>query len=478
MVSLLLIHSAEPLEVSSAYHAMSWVIADGSLDDGIYTVVSDSEIAAVNSDGVLSLRNTNGTFIEVNLNGQPDSLQAYKLREAIYIVASVHAEDPSLNNISYCKYSYAKERLFCPAHHLRSPPTGFVTSTEVDNQNERIFVYVVYEQVHGYLTHYDITNNYEVDLVPLPEGCSCNYTCLESTNQAHGDVTVRCINGTSYLYNVYSGDFFVLLSGVKHVAKSNYKNILLATQPVEELKQDILVAMNATTAKEHASTLLFPGTLASSSNPVSIVGVAVVTVNESSQSEAGYFIRGNNVSYVEIHELGRWYPKIEQSPLPPNVTPVAEKGTYESTIVVECIHANGSSVLVAVKTDDVTQLPVDENGTPQSSVSPSAGTRPPCHNPKPPGRDHSTEKPKPHKPNSNVNTDLEEPTSTSNNADDFEPKSFFYGFVAGVVPPLLIGVVVSIVCCCRRKPRRYNVVKSESSIDQTSHATTCTEMHC
>ena len=464
--SLLLIHSAEPLEVSSTYHNMSGVIADGSLDDGIYTVVSDSEIAAVNSNGVLSLRNTTGTFIEVNLNGQPDSLQAHKLREAIYVVASVHAQDPSLNNVWYCKYSYAKERLFCPAHHLGSPPTGFVTSTEVDNQNERIFVYVVYEQVHGYLTHYDIASDYE-DSVRLPEGCSCNYSCLESTNQAHGDVIVKCTNGTSYLYNVYSGDFVVLLPGVKRVAKSNYKNILLATQPVKEIKQDIFVAMNVTTVEKHASTLLFPGTLASSSNPVSIVGVAIVTVNESSQSEVGYLLRGNNVSYVEIEELRKWYPKIKQSFLLPNVTPVAIKGIYGPTIVVECIHVNGSSVLVAVKADDVPSI-----RTPQLSVTPTTDNPPPgCHNRSKTHRPRPTGKPKndtyPKEPATRSDSD-----GLSNNSIDFEYKSFIYGIcVCLPIIVILTTILVKKYACYIIKRKSHDVENAKDGPDQTRRET-------
>jgi len=469
LLIFLLAYSVTPLNVTVTweYHDLAGIIANYSGEDRTFTVVSDSELVTAHH-GRLSLQNVNGTFGETTLSSQPDSLYAYKIEPALYIVTVTHAPR---NDIHYCRYSYTRQRLHCRASRVSPTSTAaFAISPRITIHNQ-FFVYAVYED-EGYLTHYDVVGNYEVDSVSLPENCVCNSDCLVPVNEPSGQVIVQCEDGTTYLYDLYSVEFLVLPPAVKQVVKSNYQNLYLVAQQAEGLNQDILVEVNITTSSEYASTLPFEGSLASSSNPVSIHDVTVVAVNKTSQVETCYFLRGSEILYFELVKLGT-YPVIKNLSLPLGVTPVAIRGKYGSSIIVEGRNSNGSLLIVIeanIPTAD--EVSPNENVTvnntniseshihPTSTVYLTSTVYPTSCTPSIHHKPHPTNILKP----PNTGTDSKNSTaSTTNHSDDFELMSFVYGLITGLSPLVVIVLVLCLRHYCRRPRQSYDISKKEDS---------------
>lgn len=444
-------YSVKPIHVGWSIHALTEVVADDSADDRKYTVVSDNGIVMVHHS-VLSVQDSNGTLSEVTLAFQPDEIYAYNLTDKLHIVVAAHSEQSSMNEVNHCTYSNPG-RLSCNIFEKYTPPTKFVASVRID-VNDVVTVWAVY-YYEGYLTYHNVIGSYEEHSLQLPENCTCISNCLLPVKEPKGQVIVRCYEGTAYLYDLYSERFIVLPSEVEKVVTSNYRELTFVSKPAEGLHQDIIVETNMVTDKQSAATLPLEGSLANLSNPVSIRDMYIVSVNKTNQSEVFYFIRNNSILYSELNELGI-YPKIEHLPLPPGITLIAFRGSYESSIVVEGTYSNGTLVLVVIeaceqkqRNESVDRMDNDTTNATPVSHNPISHTQPDPHSTEPPSP-CTTAKPE---PTSNAD-DQANPNPTSGSR--LEPSSFVYGVIAGCIPTAVIAVVVVIIL--------YRVMKSKGKM--------------
>lgn len=459
LVMLALFNSVEPIEVSLSYHSATAVVADNGIDDGIFTVVSGTELV-VCLESVLSLRNSSAVISEINLDYQPDEVYAYSIVEEgiIHIVLTVRAdEQSSRDEVAYCVYHYGRGQFYCYSGY-RHPPTtsNFVASTRITDDRQ-VFVYAVYYDDHGNLIYYDVRGGHpQAGPETLPQNCRDNETTLIPVDEPKGRIILQC-NNDSYLYDLYSGDLNVLPPASRKVATSKYRDLVLGTQPAAGLHQDVMVEVNVATDLAKSSARILEGSLANSTNPVRTLGVAVVVVNATSEVEVCFFLRSTGIAYFELTEL-ETSPNIKHLSLPTGVTPIAIRGTYESTVVVEGIN-NGTSVLLVIKA----YIPEPEdinNVTESNSITPSPPTHPTslCT-----PRDHNTEPPT--RPRPRLRTDKPQATGVANNpvnspstgdsSNNFGT-GFGCGMMAGVLITLAIVAIVAILC---------RVTKSRGSID-------------
>lgn len=453
------------VEVLWTYHNSTAFIANGSMGGGIYRVVSDSEMAIIDN-GTLSLRNDDGVFAEAQLpvDHQADELYAYKTVRTLHIVASTRA--PSRNHVTYCKYFYRNQRLFCPTHFSHLGPQFAVAIRATDPFS----VNVVYEE-GGDLVLYNLVYGYEIDRFPFLESCTCtNSNCLNSVAELKGRVMLQC-NGSSHLYDVEREELLTLPLGTELVATSDYQDLIMAVSSDKTLNQDIMVQTNFATNQAQATSLPFKGAPANESNPVKIHHTAVVVVNETIQLEVCYYFRNNEILYfkpVELKNLKpdelRTYPDINYLPLPPDIVSIAYRGRYDSVIVVEVTFGNGSSVLLAIEARIPQDEGINSNGTNAtddtthpSSISP---TSPVCT--ESPSSHVTTTTPMPTK----SLDDSDNPARTSdddqsNNSDLY--KFFILGFIACLIPSIIISILLVIFACRCRRSSGYNPSHEEKN---------------
>ena len=449
LLTFALAYSAQPMKVGWALHPLTEVVADDPADGRKYTVVSDNGIVIAHQS-VLSLQGLNGTLSQVILDFHPDEIRAYNLTSGLHIVAAAHAEQSSVNEVSYCTDRDPGE-LSCNTYERYTPPTIYVVSVRIESYDTVPTVWPVY-YYDDYLTYYNVIGGYEEYSLELPENCTCNSNCLVPVKEPNGRVIVQCYNGIAYLYELYSERFFVLLPEAKQVVTSNYKDLTIVTKTAEGLHQDILVETNMVTDKQSAAALPLAGSLANSSSPVNIRDMAIVSVSKTNQSEVFYFLRNNSILYFKLDELGI-YPEIEILPLPPNITlteaPI--RGSYESSIVVEGIY-NGSLVLVVIEAcEQLRNESVDgmNNTRSNTTLTSTSHTQP---------DPHSTE------PTSPYTTAMPEPTSSADDQTNpaptsgsgLEPASFVYGIIAGCISTVLIAFVVVVIL--------YRIIKSKGKM--------------
>ena len=162
MLVLLMINYVKPIEVRlREYHTGTAMLSDDSIDDGIRTVVSDSESLLIRQ-GMLSLQNSNGVIAANHtLDYQPDKMYGHKVTEEniVHVVMTIHAdEQSSINQVAHCVYSYEQEDFFCPRRSSYTPPTTeFVASVHITH-DDQVSVYAVYFD-NGYLTRHEVTYN-------------------------------------------------------------------------------------------------------------------------------------------------------------------------------------------------------------------------------------------------------------------------------------------------------------------------------
>ena len=446
-----LCYSVQPIHVGWTTHALTEVVANDSADDRKYMVVSDNGIV-VARNSVLSVQDSNGTLSEVSLSFRPDEIYAHNLTDTLHVVAAAHEEQSSINEVDYCTYSNLGQ-LSCNIFERYTPPTRFVVSLRID-EHDAVTVWAVY-YYEGYLTYHNVIGGYEEYFLQLPENCTCISDCLAPVKEPNGRVMVRCDDGTVYLYELYSERFFVMPPEVEQVVTSNYRELTFVSKPAEELHQDIIVETNMVTDKQSAATLPLAGSLANSSNPVYVRDMCIVSVNRTNQSEVLYFLRNNSILYFELDELGI-YPEIKYLPLPPTITQIAVKGSYESSIVIEGVYMNGSLVLLVIEACE--QQRRNESVAEMDYNTTNINATPTSHNPisYTQSDPHSTEPPSPcttakPEPTSNVDNQASpDPTSCDSK---FEPASFAYGIIAGFIPTAAIAVVVVIFL--------YRIMKSK-----------------
>ena len=435
------------IKVGWTIHALTDVIPD--TDDRKYTVVSGNKII-VARQSVLSLHNLNGTLSEVTLDFPLDEIYAYNLISGLHVIVAAHAEQSTLDEVSHCTGDRDSGQLSCNRYERYTPPTTFVVSIRIVD-NSTVTVWAVYYE-NDYLTYYNVIGGHEQHSLKLPENCTCSSNCLTSVKEPKGRVIIQCLNGTAYLYELYSERFFVLPPEVKQVVTSNYKDLTIVTKPAEGLHQDILVEINMTTDMESAAALPLAGSLANSSSPVNIQDMAIVSVNKTTLSEIFYFLRNNKVFYFNVDKLGI-YPEIEYLPLPPDITLIGIRGCYESSVVIEGIFSNGSLVLLVIEAQPGNK---SSDGMDCNNTGSNTTPLPTSHTLDPP---HSTESPSPctiakPKPTNTVN-DQVNPAPISE-CSRLEPASFAYGIIVGCIPTVVIAFVVVIIL--------YRITKSKGKL--------------
>ena len=458
-LTLALVNCAKSIEVLWAYHKASAIVA-ANLLDGIFTAVSDNEIL-ICRQGVLSLWNSSGVISKIRLNRQPDKIYAHEVteEEIIHIVMSTYTnEQSSTNEVTYCAYYYAYERFSCRGNNRYTLPTAtdqFAASL-LTTDHGQAYAYAVYI-TNDYLTRYDVIDHQERHHVS-PRDCSSSNITLIPVDEPKGRVIVQCDGGNTYLHDLYSGNFFVLPPDARRVATSKYRELMLATQPSKGLHQDLIVEVNMATELDNSSVLPLEGLLANSSNPVLIPDVAIVVVNETSQSEIGYFLRHGELLYFELAEL-EIHPKLQSLSLPLEI--VAIRGTYNSSIVVEGTSSNGTIVLIVIEafkqqrsenlstneTDESIE-PTSMNRTMVNNQSETITPQPsPSHtilctqtdrNTKTSTRPHQTDEP-------SFNNEQAESSSASNDSHKFDIVSYIYGLVTGLVFTLACVVPLAIL---------------------------------
>ena len=467
-LTLALVNCAKSIEVLWAYHKASSIVAVNLLD-GIFTAVSDSEIL-ICRQGVLSLWNSSGVISKIPLNRQPDKIYAYEVaeEEIIHIVMSTYAdEESSTNEVTYCAYYYAYERFSCRRNNRYTLPTmDQFSASLLTTDHGQVYAYAVYI-TNDYLTRYDVIDHRERHHVP-PRDCSSSNITLIPVDEPKGRVIVQCDGGNTYLHDLYSGNFFVLPPDARRVATSKYRELMLATQPSKGLHQDLIVEMNMATELDNSSVLPLEGLLANSSNPVLIPDVAIVVVNETSQSEIGYFLRHGELLYFELVEL-EIHPKLQSLSLPLEI--VAIRGTYNSSIVVEGTSSNGTIVLIVIeaskqqRSENLSTNETDESIEPTSMNStmlnnqsetitpqPSPSHTIPCtqtdRNTKASTGPHQTDKP-------SFKNGQAESSSANNNSCKFDIVSYIYGLVTGLVFTLACVVPLALLWCRLKKSNGF-----------------------
>lgn len=454
------------IEVRWAYHGTSTIVADNLLAGGIFTVVSNREVL-ICRQGVLSFWNSNGKITETRLNHQPDKIYAYEVAEEkiVHIIITTYADEQSPDRVTYCAYYHTYEQFSCRDDNRHTPPTSEFAAAILITDHGQVSAYAAYLN-NGYLTRYDVIYHQERRHVP-PQDCNSTNTSLIPVDEPKGRVIVHCDGGNAYLHDLYSGNFYVLPPAARRVATSRYRELVLATQPAERLHQDLMVEMNMAIELENSSTLPLEGSLANSTNPVLIPDVAIVVVNETSQSEIGYFLRNGELLYFELAEL-EIHPKIESLSLPLDI--VAIRGTYNSSLVIEGTFSNGTLVLVVIEAyiqqseDPRTNESEDNNDetnsttlnnqsyttTPQPSPSQTISCTQTDYDTETSTQPHQTDK----LTFENQQTDA---SSESNDSHKFEIVSFILGFVTCLV---LISVCAlpTILLCRNKKSRKFSNV--------------------
>ena len=471
LIFLTVVCSVEPIEVFTrvTYHNSTGLVAgEGSR----YTVVSHNETVE-SREGSLSIKHLNGTLLsEADLGFQPDELYAYSLDNRTHIVAVSHAERSSLDKVSYCRYYATRDQgLICREGQSFNPPTKFVVSILVDSNNVKVSViyFRAYFDQFEYRVRDLIAENDEP--LELPANCTCsNFSnCLQQEDESKGRVISRCDSGASYLYELNSQfPYYISTPNAKQLITTSHKGIMLAVQRGEGQFQDILVETNMVMHPENAAAQPLPGRLANSSNPATIQGIAIVSVNETSQLEVCLFIQNNEMFYFEVLNLGT-VPKFQRLSLPANLTPTAIRGIFGSSIAVEAIDSNGSLVLVIieVRASQPRADPIDDNTEPNSpplsTINPTSCT--------PQGHVDITESPGSHtteEPELHNASDKPQPTDTTNSATrDCSNSSAVTvpvgTFFAGVILTLLFVVLVIVLLCRLRMSRGYNIATAEGN---------------
>ena len=427
MLALIAICSVEPMEVRVTYE-------DTPVnDEGIYTVACHNK-TVVSSRGRLSLKDSDGVTIsraDYDLGYNPDELHSHYSDddETIHILAVAHAERSLLNKVSHCTYYADRDQEFiCRRGESLTPPARFVISTLVDEPGENLYVWIIYfdDNYHEYTIRDLLEENDELPLL-LPENCSCSEPsdCLQQDDEPNGKVRILCNSGISYLYNIRSEYFFILPPNVKRVATSRHKDLIFAAQPAEGQYQEDLVVMNMVTNSSQAAAQPVQGVLGISSNPATIQGVTTVSVNAT--LEVCFFIRGNEISYFRVVDLGT-LPVIESLPLRPDLTPIAFRDKYESSVIVVATNSNGSLVPVTI---EVVQLgDTSANGSNSTSgsndTSIPSSTPPTCRPTRPCTADRPTN-----------DDDDDHPTrstlSGGGGSNNFDIASYIFGLVTGLI---------------------------------------------
>ena len=458
LLALTVVCSVEPIEVLVKYNLI--------VDEGGYTVVvvSDNEMVVSHRERLL-FKNLNGTLLsEADLGYQPDKLYANSLNGGTHIVAAAHTEHSSLNKVSYCTYYATRDQaLMCRPAHSFTPPAKFVLSMDVLVDENRVTVRAIYydDSDHHYHAHNLKGGVYEY--FDLPANCTCsNHShCLKQHDEPNGKVLVQCDSGTSYLYG---GQYYVSPPKVKRVATSKYMGVILAVQPAEGQFQDDLIETNMVTDIKNASAQpALPGVLANSSNPVTIQDVVIVPVNETSHLEVCFLIRGIEILYFTVVDLGM-VPEIKHLLLPTGLTPIGFRGTYDSSIAVEGVYSNGSSVIMVIEAcesqPEGADPPNNNTGTdslPPPSSHPTSGTPQDHNNTDPPGP-RTTDETKSETPTGNP--DSVNSATTRDYSTSFVVIIAVSTFVAGVV--LALAFVMLVMLLRRlRKSTGYNIELTE-----------------
>lgn len=454
MSVLFMINSVKPIEVLWTYHSANAMLSDDAIDDGIFTVVSDSE-ALVVRQRVLSLQNSNGVVgTSLPLKYQPDKMYGYKVTEEgiVHVVITTHAgEQSSINEVAYCPYYYDHQRF--SFQRYTPPTTNFVASLRITH-DEQMSLYAVYHN-NSHLIHYDVIDNpdYPRGSDRLPQDCSGNNTRLIPVNETNGRVILKCDGGNAYLYDLYIRDFVFLPPNIQHVATSKHGDLMLVTQPVEGLYIDHMAVMNMATDQANSSAVLLEGArgFANSKNPAWIADAAVVVVNKTSQMEVGYFIRNNELLYFELTELDMINVSYLSSPSP-DITLIAIRGTYNSSIAIEGTFSNGTSVIVVAgvnESDPVSNTTTTPPPPPPSYTTPSDNTT----EPPPPPRPCPTDKPADPTKGDDEKVDSE---SADSRSDGFGSKVTTCGaFFGGVIITLAVfasGILLYRLCKKAEKP--------------------------
>lgn len=467
MLALIAICSVEPTEVwvKLSYKNLTELVDTPMNGEGGYTVACHNK-TVVSSRGRLSLKDSNGVSInraDYDLGYQTDELYSYCLNEVIHIVAVAHAEQSLLNKVSYCTYyAHRDQEFICRPGESLTPTTKFVVSTLFDEPGESVYVWVIYfdDSYLEYTIRDLLEENHELPLV-LRENCSCSdpSNCLQQDDEPNGKVRVQCDSGTSYLYDIRSEFSYDLPPNVKQVATS--RNLIVAVQPAEGQYQDDLVVTNMVTNSSHAAAQPLPGVYANSSNPATIRDVIIVPVNE---SEFCFFMRSNEISYFEVFDLGT-LPVIESRSLPfhSDLTPIAFKDMYESSVIVVATNSNGTLVLVTIEVvqlgDTNTTGVNDTSGSNCTSLLPSNLTASPVPPTRRPTRPRISDRP----------TDDHDPTkstSSDSSSNNFGSTYYIYGIVTGLLLEAGVIVVVLLVWRLRqhlRKRRKYDINNPDPS---------------
>ena len=474
MLVLFMINSVKPIKVLWTYHSATAMLSDDSIDDGIFTVVSGSEVLVVRQRE-LSLQNSDGVIgASHRLNYQPDKMYGYKAteEEIVHVVITTHAgEQSSIDEVAYYPYSYDHQRFF-PFRRYTPPTTDFVASVRITH-NEQMSVYAVYLN-NGYLTHYDVIEDYERGSDRLPQDCSNNNTRLIPVNETNGGVILKCDSGNAYLYDPYIRNFVPLPPGIQHIATSKHGDLMLACQAAKGLYQDLMAVINMATDQANSSALLLvKGGFATSKNPIWITDVAVVVVNKTSQLEVGYFIRNNELLYFELTELDEI--EVKSSSCPPDITLTAVRGTYNSSIAIEGIFSNGTSVIVVAETEsgnpnvDV-MITTEPNNSRLNDSDPESNTTttpsPPSHTTpnndnanEPPTRPCPADKPLP----TNENNDQGDSESSGSHSDGFGSKgTTCVAFIGGVIITLTIFFAVILLYRFCKTVRKLKINDEEN----------------
>ena len=466
LLALTVVCSVEPIEVVVTYHNLTGLVAA----DGRYKVVSHNEIVET-SQGRLLLKHLNGTLIsEADLGYRPDELYAHRDAhsfDVIHVVAVAHAEQSSLNKVSYCRYYATRDPgLICRAGQRFRPPTKFVVSILVDENSvsvRAIYFYNSNQAESEYRVRNLIAESDEPFEFPANCTCSNHSNCLKQDDEPNGRVIVQCDSGASYLYGLNSQFFYVSLPNIKQVATTSYKNMIFVVQPGEGQFQDTLIETNMAMDSDHAAVRPLPGVFANSSNPATIQDVAIVSVNETSQLEVCFFIKSNEILYFQVVDLGI-NPEIKHLPRPTGLISIANRGNFDSSIAVEGIYSNGSLVLmiIEVRTDPLNNN-AGSNSPPLSPSYPTSCT-PQDHNTELP-QSHATNEPEPRA------TDKPQPTNitddTVNSARDYSNSSVVMiavgTFFAGVILTLVSIVLLMLLCRLRKsfQSRDYNIEMEE-----------------
>ena len=472
-----MINSVKPIKVLWTYHSATAMLSDDSIDDGIFTVVSDSETLVVRQRE-LSLQNSNGVIgASHRLNYQPDKMYGYKATEEgiVHVVITTHAgEQSSIDEVAYCPYYDMYQQFLC--YRTYTPPTtDFVASVRITH-NEQMSVYAVYLK-NGYLTHYDVIDDYERGSDRLPQDCSSNNTRLIPVNETNGRVILKCDSGNAYLYDLYIRNFVRLPPDIQHIATSKHRDLMLVSQAAKGLYQDLLAVINMATDQANSSALLLVESgFATSKNPIWISDAATVVVNKTSQLEVGYFIRNNELLYFELTELDEI--KVKSSSCPPDITLTAVRGTYNSSIAIEGIFSNGTSVVVVAESGNPNvdvMITTEPNNSRLNDSDPESNTTttpsPPSHTT--PSDDHTNEPPTRPRPTDklvpiNEDNNQMDSGSTGSHSDGFG--NMCVAFVGGVIITLTVLAILAVVILLCRGSKKVQKLKINDEENPGEHS--------